>query len=200
MTRRIDVRRYLILYARSRSLLAIIVSSLVLLALGSGWVWWSRDRWSDQVLAQTVPALFAGILLGTSVASPFGELEDAVPELPQAFRFAGFVVLTCALSAVFMAGSVFWQRSDAPASLVRGLLGFSGLTVIAQRWLGPSRAWIPALTWGMLALFSTQAEWTYPAWAWSMQPGDDAVSWLLAIGLFVAGIAVLTRSPFSAAD
>lgn len=193
--------RSLVLYLRSRQQVQISLAGLGLLLLGYGWDLWSRGDEVAHLTGQSLPGVFAGFLLGISVASPFGELDDAIPDAVRFRRWAVFAGHLLLLIALYWTVARFlFERPDAPVMLTRALLGFSGLTVLALTVLTPSLAWMPALIWGFLSRFAIQSDWTFPWWAWSMQEGKDIVAWLLAGGLFLAGIVTLHRLPFRNAE
>lgn len=190
--------RGLELYASSRMMLPVVAASCVLLALGYLWVWRHQGSTGDQIPGQTMPGLLSGILLGISVASPFGELEDAVRAPARLSRLIVFGVTLAVLTALFgIIASVFFYRTDAMAMLVRAIVGYAALTIILLPWLGATRAWLPPLIWGMLATFSVQSNWTYPWWAWAMQPGGDVLSWVFAGSMLVLALGTAWLMPFS---
>lgn len=199
-----SLRRFLWLYARSRHLLPIVAVGLALLAVGSWWIAYAapnivipNDKLNLRMQTATLVPLVAGVLLGLSVASPNGELEEAAPEWPRRTRGGATLVLLGLLGGSYALVGSAWALEDASWLLVRNLGGFLGGVLGVLPLLGASRAWMPAIAWGGVSIFSQRLDGTYPTWAWSMQPSDDAASWLLAGALFVLGLAALVRAPLA---
>lgn len=193
--------RSLALYLTSRHQFPIFLAGLGLLFLGYGWDVLIHGDNVAHLTGQSLPGVFTGLLLGMSVASPFGELDDAIPDAVRLHRWAVFAIHLLVLIAIYWTVAWFlFARPDAPVMLTRSLLGFSGLTVIMLGVLAPSLAWMPGLAWGFISRFTIQSNWTFPWWAFPMRPSNDVLSWVIAGGLFVGGLVTLHLLPFRNED
>lgn len=198
------MRKFVGLYARSRYMPPIILGVVILLVLAT---WWAgelapnikdqTDRLKAQLQLATIVPLIAGTLVGLSAGSPSGELDDATPGLPRRLQliFTLGTLLTIGLLCLVFGSR--WNMRDAARILVRNLAGWGGLTLLARPFLGSSRAWMPAIAWAGISIFSGQPHLiAYPSWAWSMQPGENRTSALIGVALLIAGIIALVRTPF----
>jgi hypothetical protein len=84
--------------------------------------------------------------------------------------------------------------------LLRNLVGFAGLVLLAARIVGARLSWVPPLAFDFFAwLTARKPDDTYEPWAWPLQPGTDALSWIVALILLASGFGVVcltgTREP-----
>lgn len=190
------------LYLRSRragwaaTMLALIV-----------FVAWVGTRWmlslpeSGVETGALVPfvvmgALAAACVIGAGAGSPFCEVErtGARPLPPLRLAHLGGLLLLTALvlAAVLLAFDLDGARPKEPLiMLLRNLAGFAGLALLAARVSGAGLSWLVPLAFAGAAYFAGRLpDGSYASWAWHMQPGDDGLSRIVSLALFVAGLAV----------
>lgn len=190
------------LYLRSRRF-GGAVSTLVLVALlswaGTQYSLSHGNRVDEGALLPflALGAIGAASVVGASSGSPFGEAERTVscPLSPIRFGHLGALLLlaTLFLSAVLLTFDLHGVRSSAPTfMLLRNLAGFGGLALLTARVTGARLSWVLSLAFGIAPIFGTlRPDSTFPAWAWQMQPGDDGLSWVIALTLLLAGLALI---------
>ncbi|WP_329185754.1 hypothetical protein [Actinacidiphila glaucinigra] len=190
------------LYLRSRRLPGTAAALAVLFAVSR----WGADRLVDRPFFESgarvpmvvlVPVLVAAVT-GLSLHSRSGELDRSAP-LPW-WRWRGAHLLALTGLAVLWLGTALPgdpAHFGAP-TLVRGVLGFTGLAAAGAALLGARLSWLPPVVYGgtvYLAAPRTPGG-AAAVWAWSMQPGAQPAAWATAVLLFAAGAAlVAVRGP-----
>jgi hypothetical protein len=109
---------------------------------------------------------------------------------------AAAVVVTVCI-AFLLSGAGLTGHGGAAA---RNILGYSGIAFVARVRLRSS-AGVAAVGYAVCApLLSGAGSPLGEAVTWCLQPGDNAVSWLVATAVFVLGIALLGRLSFRLRD
>ncbi|HEY8474092.1 MAG TPA: hypothetical protein VIL37_15855 [Natronosporangium sp.] len=183
--------RLLVLYLRSRR-----VPLSVAAAVGSAAALWSID-WATQHRASGAAALLA-VVAATLAAGPGLAGADtnldrtaAIAWLP---RRAVHAVAACAAVIAIVAATGLGGEPLAPTGqIVRDAAGMSGLLAAGAVGLGASRAWIPPLSWLMLAWTlavadrRTLPETALAALTWMLQPAGSTSAAVVAAVLGTAG-------------
>ena len=87
----------------------------------------------------------------------------------------------------------WWSVPDGAWTLVRNLVGFTGLTLLAARILGSGLSWAVPLGYAVLSLLAPQSG-QIPAWAWSVRGATDRGAAVIAMALLLAGLVLVARS------
>lgn len=138
----------------------------------------------------------AASMISTGTGSPFGDAERTVARSLPPLRFGHLAGLLSAAAILLGATLLSLDLGDAwpypmPA-LLRNLAGFSGLAFLAARLIGARLSWIAPVVFGTFAyLTARKPDDTFASWAWQMQPGQDVVSWTVALPLLVAGLGLV---------
>ena len=171
------------------------VAFVALLALVAGWTVLSRPTTAVEYLAPVLifAALAAACVVGAGVGSPFGEAEKTAGFLVPILRLFHLVVLLAGVVGIFLALSLAWDRPVAAATLVRGLLGLSGLAFLTSLGLGARLCWMLPVVFVAIIPFvgDGPADRRWAWWAWVDQPSEDPTSWLLASALCTAGLVLV---------
>ncbi|MGW3242473.1 hypothetical protein [Streptomyces sp. NPDC001070] len=190
------------LYARSRGLPGAAAVLAVLFAVSR----WSAD-WlvarpffdtGARVPVVVLAPLLAAAVTGVSLHTHSGELERGSP-LPW-WRWRAVHLLALTGSAVLWLGVAVPgdpQHFGAP-TMIRGVLGFTGLAAAGAAVLGARLSWLPPVLYGGSAYLAAPRTpgGAAAVWAWSMQPGPQPAAWATAAVLFAAGaVLVAVRGP-----
>jgi hypothetical protein len=179
--------RLLVLYLRSRSLpLAAAAAAGGVAAL------WSIDLATDHRMAGMLALLAvvaAALAAGPGLAGADIGL-DRTAAIPWPPRRAAHVAAAGAAVIGMVAATWFTGEQLAPAAQVtRDAVGMTGLIALGAATLGAGQAWLPPLTWTMLALL-----WAPPATApyqqvlaWMLQPTHTAPATVTALVLGAGG-------------
>lgn len=171
------------------------LAGVALLALVAGWTVLSQAPAVVEYLAPVLifAALAAACVVGAGVGSPFGEAEKTSAFLVPILRFFHLAVLLAGVVGIFLALSFAWDRPVAAATLVRGLLGLSGMAFLTALALGARLSWTLPVVFVAIIPFvgdgSADRRWAW--WAWVDQPPEDSASWLLASALCTAGLVLV---------
>jgi hypothetical protein len=186
--------RLLVLYLRSRQVPAALAA-----AVGSVAVLWSVSQATDDPTARATLALLA-VAAGTAAAGSGLAGADIDLDRTAAIRWpprrAAHVVAAGAAVMGMVAATAFTGDQLAPAAQVtRDAIGMSGLIALGAATLGASRAWVPPLTWTLLAWSHPVLSWPSPATAtyqqvltWMLQPADTTPAIVTALILGVTGV------------
>ena len=195
--------RLAVLYLRSRLVgWALLVLSFLALA---SWAttWWAIRRPEHDVTdGALIPilafaTLAAACLVVATARSPFGdaELTVAYPLPPLRLgHLAGLLLLSAStLAAALLLFDLEGAWLAYPLlALLRNLVGFTGLALLAALVVGARLSWIVPLTFDALAYLTARlSEDTYAQWAWHLQSGRDELSWVVALALLIAGLSVV---------
>ena len=142
-------------------------------------------------------ALAAACVIGAGAGSPFGEAELTVsrslPPIRAAHLGSLLLLAVAVLGAALLSFDLPGARPAAPMlMLLRNLAGFGGLALLTACLVGARLSWVLPLVFGIASILSTlNSNGTFPAWAWQMQPGNDELSWVISLALFLAGLALI---------
>ena len=183
--------RFLALYLRSRGVpLAVAASAGSVAAL------WSIDRATDHRGAGALALLAvvaATLAAGPGLAGPDVDL-DRTAAIPWPPRRAAHVVAAGAAVVGLVTATWFTGDQLAPAAQVtRDAIGMSGLIALGAVTLGANQAWIPPLSWTLLAWTLMALPWSLPAsyrqvLTWMLQPADATPAIVTALVLGAAGV------------
>ena len=180
--------RLLVLYLRSRSLPLAVAA-----AVGSVAAMWSVNLATDHRTAGLLALLAvvaATLAAGPGLAGSDIDLDRtaAIPWPPR--RAAHVVAAGAAVIGVVTATWLTGEQLAPAAQVTRDAVGMTGLTALAAATLGASHAWMPPLTWTMLALL-----WAPPATApyqqvlaWMVQPAHTTPATVTALVLGAGGL------------
>jgi hypothetical protein len=180
--------RLLVLYLRSRS-----VPLAVAAAVGSVAALWSIDRATDHRVTGMLGLL--AVVAATLAAGPGlagADLDlDRTAAIPWPPRRAAHVVAAGAAVIGVVTATWFTGGQLAPAAQVtRDAIGMTGLTALGAATLGANHAWMPLLTWTMLALL-----WAPPGTApyqqvlaWMVQPAGTTPATVTALVIGAGGV------------
>lgn len=196
--------RFLALYARSRLAHYIFPAILAVVAIAT---WWSSTRAGDiqyevdraiiqRNLISSITVLVA-VAITHIVSSPWSEMDNASGTAILRVRLGMMLTGTAVAFALCGGAGLLWETDGAAWILMRDVLGWLGLTLIAQRFLGEHQARLVSIAWAGIAIVVGDS-WRvhYPPWAWSMQEATDALSWVIALVAFLAGVVMLAQSRF----
>jgi hypothetical protein len=182
--------RLLGLYLRSRGVPYSLPGLLALLGLTAA----AAERPLTRTLALLLGAALAAILLAGGFHSPQPELETASPLRWPAWRAAhiatGLTVCAVPLAAVM---AIPDQAGALPAAMVRNVLGFTGLALLAALAAGARLSWTLPLGYALISWRLPHT--TSPAvriWHWPELPSHNLLAWAAALTLAAAGAALLT--------
>ncbi|WP_431967389.1 hypothetical protein [Actinacidiphila sp. bgisy160] len=190
------------LYVRSRGLPGAAAALAVLFAASR----WSADWLVGRPFYGTgarvpvvvlAPVLTAAVI-GVSLHTHSREVDRGAP-LPW-WRWRAVHLLALTGPAVLCLGVAVPGdpgHFGAP-TMVRGVLGFTGLAAAGAAVLGARLSWLPPVLYGgAVYLVAPRTPGGAAAvWAWSMQPGAQSAAWVTAVALFVGGAAlVAVRGP-----
>lgn len=199
--------RALILYGRSRGLLLSLTGVVVAYSL-FWWLrgWGERDELRQAGLVQAIPALIASVI-GISVWSPFGEPERIGARSLPWLRAAHLAVLAvpALIFAVVLASAwtPLFPNVDLGHVAVRNIIGLTGVALLCGRVIDARLTWIGPLMWLAFSMIGTLllplddgkgfALWDPPWWAWMARSDASGSSWVIAIGLGLAGAVLMCR-------
>lgn len=194
--------RLVALYLRSRRAgwVLLVVASLAPLSwAGTAWlislpeVGTGRGAFIPLLAFVTVIAAAA---ISTGSGSPFGDAERTVARPLQTLRFghlAGLLAVAAILLGVTLLALDIGDAWPYPlAALLRNLAGFSGAALLTALLIDARLSWTVPVVFGMFAyLTARKPDDTFTSWAWQMQPGQDVLSWTVALLLLVAGLGLV---------
>ena len=155
------------------------------------------DRYMLQNRIATLVPLMLAILCGLAATSPMGELDDAAGNLVLRTHWVVYIGTAIVVVGTLLLAGCLWELSNAGPVMARNFIGWIGLVALSQARLGESRGWILAVAWAGLAIYAGEnIRHEIEDWAWSMQPVDNTMSWLIMLILFAAGCFDLIRTPF----
>jgi hypothetical protein len=191
--------RLLVLYLRSRH-----VPVAVAAAVGGVAGLWLLGQAFDGLRADPMLGLLA-VVAGTAAAGPGlagadGDL-DRTAALPWPPRRAAHAVAAGAAVAGIVAAAALTGDQFAPVGrVVRDAAGMSGLLALGAAGFGASRAWLPPLTWTLVAWNLPGPPWPVPAAAtvrqvltWMLQPANTAAATVTALALATTGVLAYAR-------
>jgi hypothetical protein len=186
--------RLLVLYLRSRQVPAALAA-----AVGSVAVVWSLSQATDNPTIRATLALLA-VVAGTAAAGSGlagADIDlDRTAAIAWPPRRAAHVIAAGAAVIGIIAATALTGDQIAPAGrIVRDAIGMSGLTALGAATLGAGRAWVPSLTWTLLAWTLPALPWPSLATAthqqvltWMVQPPDTAPATNTALILGATGV------------
>jgi len=143
------------------------------------WIWGRLGPAPDLLLIGA--PLAVAVLIGSSTAPPFAELEATIGRRLPLLRLlhAGGTLLLGTLT-LFLADHT-WVLS-------RNAIGFTGLALLSSRFLGAGMAWVVPFAYSALAVLSDPGT----LWNWPRQAAGDHFSAILALALATAGLALIS--------
>ncbi len=193
-----SVVRLLTLYLRSRRAgWTLLVVALLAPCSWAGTAWLiSRPevgvgRGALVPLLAFVTLAAAGVISAGS-SSPFGDVERTVARPLPPLRLCHLAGLLSAaavlLAAVLLTFDLAGAWPDPLPALLRNLAGFSGMALLTAWLAGARLSWTIPTTFGIGAyLAARRPDDSFAPWAWQMQPGQDVLSWTVALLLLAAG-------------
>ncbi|MDX2706829.1 hypothetical protein PV350_28830 [Streptomyces sp. PA03-6a] len=190
------------LYLRSRGLPGTAAALAVLFAASRWGADWLVSRpffgTGARVPVVVLAPVLAAAVTGISLHTHSGEVDRGAPLPWWRWRAVHLIALTG--PAVLWLGAAVPgdpDRFGAP-TMVRGVIGFTGLAAAGAAVLGARLSWLPPVLYGgsvYLAAPRTPGG-AAAVWAWSMQPGAQPAAWATAAVLFAGGAAlVAVRGP-----
>ncbi len=187
--------RLMHLFLRSRR---VDRSLLCLIGVGIVAYWLARVNFFMPIVVdgKAIPlnALFiipfaSTVVVGTSMFSPFGEIEQVVSRPLGGFRFVHLIGLFAWSVATLAFSAVVWRQEYAELIVLRNMIGFTGLTLLNIPLLGSRFSWVIPFIFGLLAVRIGVLEASHVAcWAWPYHPAQSWIAMVLALALLVTGI------------
>lgn len=124
-----------------------------------------------------------------STHNPFGEVEQVSGYPLPVLRFLHLAsLLTCACLLLFVVASG-WSLPGAELSIVRNVLGLSGISFVTSWILGSRLSWtLPLSCVAAVHLTGQNTNGNWALWAWPAHPATSVWSSSVAITLLVIGI------------
>ncbi len=139
--------------------------------------------------------LLPAVIIGVSIQSPFGEVEEASGNwlLPFRWLHLGLLFVT---AAVLLAVATIGTATEPTTELVRNLAGLTGIALIGNRLVGPMASWIAPLAFAVVSLMVDPLS----RWAWLTNRPIESWSLWIAVGLLAAGLLAISLVPDRAAS
>jgi hypothetical protein len=181
------------LFLRSRRVFPAL-AGVLLCAVGGGLV---GRRWTGHadvaLLTSVLVPLAAATLIGATVASPFGELEQSLSKPLAPVRLGQLLGLLVLTTIAILGAAATWHDPALGRQCVRNLLGLTGMGLLAAQLAGGRWAWTAPVGFCGLALVLRGALGELaPRWAWVVQPASRTSS-LLALGFLFGGLLLAVR-------
>jgi hypothetical protein len=163
--------------------------------------WGDTERIKQFGMVQAIPALIACVI-GIGAWSPFGEFErTAASSLPRLrlLHIALLLVLGVSLSWAFLSTWTFRAPGvELEWVAVRNLLGMTGVTLAAGRFIDARLGWLAPLAFAVIAVYRAMAvepnvAWAQPDWVWNGQDQASGTGWLIALAMFAIGTGLYLR-------
>jgi len=155
--------------------------------------------------------LMIACIIGVGTSSPFGDAEITSCFPLPLLRFGHLTILLIWALLTLTLTTITWNSDYAGWVLVRNVLGFTGLTLVAARLIGSHLSWMVPFTYYAAAVFAGRSEFTegsgsdvftrilgevpvgeWERWAWPMRPNTDYLSWICALALLILGLAYVS--------
>lgn len=191
--------RWLTLYLRCRS-----VPVAVAAVLGTTTALWLLGHTTDDPQPRGVLAVLA-VLAGTAATAPGLAGADIDLDRTAAFpwpprRAAHVLVAGAGVAGVLAATALTGDALANAGRIARDVTGMGGLVALGAATLGAARAWLPPVTWTLLALPLSPPLGTQPAGptyklvlTWMVQPTDMTSATVTAVSLGVVGTLAYAR-------
>ncbi|MEU5941041.1 hypothetical protein ABZ807_18020 [Micromonospora sp. NPDC047548] len=129
-----------------------------------------------------------------SCHSPFGEMEAATGRNWRRTQ-AGVLTVNATVCALLFTATCWVLFGGSLAVLVlRGILGWLGISLLAGRLLSWKLAWVGPLAVLPLMIFWGFEQSGFRWWEFTARPIDDLRAWMLTTGLAAAGVAAYAAS------
>ncbi|MGD6752251.1 hypothetical protein [Streptomyces sp. BH105] len=181
----------LVPYARSRST-ASTLATVTATALLTLWAATRPATYLDPY--QRVPLvclapLLAASAIGASLHACAPELDGTAARPWWPLRLAHLLTLTAVAAALLAIAVPGHGQEYGAAAMIRNTLGATGITAGAAVLLGARLSWLPTVTYfgAVYASYAAPYLRTATLWTWSMQPGPQTASWVVAVTAFVVG-------------
>lgn len=194
--------RLLELYLRSRSAFygAIYLIGVALLGWMAANLLIIQLSYGEKPYMILIPVLLfaplaSACIIGTSIRSPFGDVErTSCCPLP-ILRFLHLAGLLALSSLTLLFASSSWSFLYAELTLMRNLLGFAGLVFLTARVLDSSLSWtIPLAYVSLVQLTGRNSQGEPFWWAWPLHSVTHMPSAALALTTLIAGLVVVCLS------
>lgn len=184
----------LLLYARSRAL----PTALAALAGTAAFALWAAGRLDTyvdpdrRVPIVALAPLLAAAVIGTTLYTASDELDRTAvrPWWPR--RLLQLAALTALAAALLPLAVLGHPEVFGPATVIRNVLGCTGLTAAAAVLLGARLSWLPVFGYVTAVYLGSSGARGRAAtvWAWPMQPGAQPGAWAAALVAFAMGAAL----------
>lgn len=136
-----------------------------------------------------VLAMGAAVLPVLSLHSPLADLEAAVTGRQAHMEGCYLVGISCAVAVLYCAVAAITLHPLLLAVMVRSMLGWLGLALVAGRLFGPRLAWIgPSVATCVLSYWGRSGPGGgYAWWEFSARPHDDLAGLSVSAGLLGLG-------------
>ena len=141
------------------------------------------------VAAYGLPLAFiagAAAVIGCTAGLLSSEPGDAPRRQVRLQRMAAVIVLTCAAVGIFAAGSISAHLAGGTLSMLRSLIGLTGIALLSAAVFGSGMAWVMPGAYLLATLYALESAWTTP-WIWPGRPPYDLGAGLCAAIVFAAG-------------
>lgn len=182
---------YIRSYWRSR-LIGRAVGLLTTVA-GTTWLWHTLTEHGglSRTVLLTFPPLTAGLIIAASAYSPFGDLEQTASRCLPALRLGHLSILLVGSGLAFAVATSAGSADGLAWPVVRNLMGYAGLALLAARLCGGAGAWAAPLAYGGFVLVA--GDWGGP-WTWPTQAASSSVASVVAVVLLSVGLATISAS------
>ena len=119
------------------------------------------------VAAYGLPLAFiagAAAVIGCTAGLLSSEPGDAPRRQVRLQRMAAVIVLTCAAVGIFAAGSISAHLAGGTLSMLRSLIGLTGIALLSAAVFGSGMAWVMPGAYLLATLYALESAWTTP-WA-----------------------------------
>jgi hypothetical protein len=172
--------------------LAAIAGCAVVLRTALHWEW-------DAYGALQLPLVFetgCAAIIALTTASPFGEPERATGRWLPYLRLGTAVALTAVAAVALAATGTGTHLAGGGASVLRNVVGLTGIGLLCAAVLGGGLAWAGPATYLVVAVYGLYTQWHGPAvttpWIWPARPPHDTGASICAGLVFAAGLAAIT--------
>ena len=180
---------------RAPGALALIAGFGVLLWVALYWHW---NVAGGAAAAMVIPLIVeAGVaaVIAVSTYGPFGEPEQATGRWLPYLRLGATIALTAAAVGALAAGALGGTLPDGFLTMVRNVVGITGVGLLCAEVLGGLLAWAGPMAFLVLTESMLAGGRSSP-WVWPTKPPHDLAAALCAAGVFAAGaVLVMLRGP-----
>ncbi|MBG0568652.1 hypothetical protein [Actinoplanes aureus] len=181
----------LILYARSRRILAALV--VIAAVTGAGLALRSQVHQTYTASDSSIPwimflPLVTAVAITFTARSPLHDLDLTAARPLARWRLTTVIGLSLLATASLTVLAAPLSGAHGTTAAVRNLYGFLGLALLGGRLLQGRAAWVPPMTWCLLTATLGDPTSHRLAWDWPVRPDDDFTALCIAALLAVAGV------------